>query len=160
MDTTGREAAYRTATDEVFLFFVQITSPGLEEAVNFVGARKNITVLGIEYLAYPFSLDLPSDDGETISSVTLTIGNVTRKLTESLRSISDDIYIKYWVALASSPEVVQEGPFSMGLTSIKMNALTIEGTLTTEPIMSQSVCDFNMNPVNFPGLFKGITSNV
>lgn len=158
MDYTGRKAAYDTSTDEVFLFFIEINESSLDEPLRFVGSKSDLIVNDTTYVGYPFMLNLPSDDGETVSSVELVIGNVDRELNATIRSIQSGLEATYWIALASSPEIVQEGPFTMGLTSVKMDALTITGTLTTEPIMAQGVCDFTVTPVTCPGLFKGVTT--
>lgn len=155
----GREAAYRTSTDKVFLFFIVFTSEGLDEPVRFVGSKEDYTVGGQDYIGYPFEISLPSDDGETISSVSLSIGNVRRELTQAIRSISETIYIEYWVALADDPETIQEGPFEMTLLEVTINALTITGSISTEALMGQGTCDYIMNPVTMPGLFKGVTAD-
>lgn len=158
-DANGRRAAYETATDTVFLFFVVISSDDLPEPLRFVGSFNDVSTGGYTYIAYPFSLTLPSDDGETVASVSLVIGNVGRELVNVIRSISSDINITFWIATHEDPESIQEGPFTMGLVDTKMDVLTITGTLTTEPIMSQSVCDYTVTPVTCPGVFKGTVTD-
>lgn len=139
-------------TEEVWLLILKITHPALAEPIRVVNNTENITSNGELYLAAAFKMDLP-DDTEGVPSVDIEIDNVDRAITDAVRAISSPPSVVLSVILASTPDVIEAGPFDMTLASVDYNALKVTGTLIYEDILNEPFPGESFNPAKYPGLF-------
>ena len=102
--STAVNAMLSQETDEVFLSCLRIEHPELPISLCFVNSRKKLVHNGEEYLGFPFQIDLPDDDSESVSEISLTIDNVDRQIVETLREISSPPTVSHFVVMASTPD--------------------------------------------------------
>jgi hypothetical protein len=111
------------------------------------------TVADLEhYIAFPFQIDLPSEDTEQPSSARLKLDNVDRSIVEAIRGLSSAPTGSFEVVLASQPEVVEAGFYDLTIRSADYDALYVEAALTFEQIYTEPVT-VELTPARAPGLF-------
>lgn len=153
MSATATEAVLSQYTDQVFLWLLEIDHEDLAEPLRFVNSTQDIVSNSNNYIAFPFEITLPSEDGETISDIQLTISNVDRIITETIRNMASVATITASVILASSPDDVEAGPFTMSMKEVTYNALSVTGSLRWENTLDLSYPGYTFTPSGFPGLF-------
>lgn len=146
-------AVYKQQTDEAFILLLTIDHPNLEPPVRVCLNSQNITSRGNEYIAYPFDMDLPSDDPESPSRVTLTIDNVDRKIVIAIRQLEGPPTVELEVIMASTPDTVEAGPYSFTLRNANYDSLQVDGELAFEDILNEPFPAESFTPATHPGLF-------
>ncbi len=107
---------------------------------------------GEPFIHFPFRVTLPDDTEEAVRA-TLEIDNVDRQIVQAVRSISSPPTVTLEVVLASTPDVVEAGPFVFELQGARYDAAVVRGELAFEPILDLAVPGDVMSPGLFPGLF-------
>ena len=151
MSLTAREAMFAPQTMEVFLVLLTISHDDLGTDLRFVYNQEDIESRGEDYIAYPFTISLPDDDGETLARVTLTIDNVDRQIVQAVRMISSAPAVTMEIVLASDPDTVEAGPFNFTMTNAEYNSLTVQGELSHEDILNEGFPGDSFIPAQFPG---------
>ena len=142
------------AAGEVFLTLITIEHDDLDEPIRVVNDLVNHTSRGNEFLAYPFEIVMPLDDGQQFPQLQLTIDNVDLTLVESIRTMKGPAKATIEVVLASSPDHVELALYDMWLREIQYDAYTITGKLYVEDMLNQKFPNREYLPTYFPGLFK------
>lgn len=140
-------------TDEVFLPLLTINHESLEEPIRVVRNTENVTSRGHDYIALPFDITLPTDDGETLPVANLQIDNIERTIVSTIRSIDTPPEVTIEIVLASSPDIVEMGLYDMTLQSASYDAFTVEGSLVIEDIMNQQFPPGVIDSEQYNGLF-------
>lgn len=140
-------------TEEVFLTLLTIQHIDLDSPIRIVANNQDIVSRGDSYLALGFEITLPQDDGETIPQVQLSIDNVDREITETIRSLTSSPSITLEVIMASSPDAVELVIYDMMLDSVTYDDTTITGSLVVEDILNQSFPSSVIDPQQYKGLF-------
>lgn len=161
LSAAARQAAFAQETGAAWLLLCTISHPSLADAIRVTNDLVPTTAAGDrvlisrgrEYVCYPFTVDLPADDGDSVSRVTLVIDNVDREIVRTLRSIQGPCQVSLEVVLSSAPDLVEAGPFVMTLIAADYDALTISGELAFEDILSLPFPGDSYSPADYPGLF-------
>lgn len=153
LSLAARIAMHAQETGEVFLVLLKIIHPNLPQPLFFVRDGQSCVSRGQLYIPVPFDFTLPSDTDDEPPQAKITIDNVSRQVTEALRSITTTPDIEVSIVLASTPDVLEYGPVLFQLADLQVNALTVTGTLIYDPITNEQFpCDSYI-PEWFPGLF-------
>lgn len=153
---TALRALMAQQTDEVFVPFLKIEHPSFANPIRLAYNTDTIHRADGDYLPYAFQMALPAqmDNSEAPPSVTLTVDNVDLAVNNAIRGISGMPTVTLDVALASSPDTSEAGPFVLNLQNATANADTIQGTLGYEAdIFAQQVPGDTFLPTNSPGIF-------
>lgn len=153
LSLAARRAVNAQETGEVFLMLLTIAHAELEQPIRVVNDGRNCTSRGHEFIAFPFEISLPGDLEDTLPTVTLTIDNVDRQIVTTLRGIASPPTVSLEVVLASSPDIVEAGPFDMTLKTATYDALTVSGSLAFEDVLNEPFPYDSYLPSNYPGLF-------
>lgn len=153
MSATATQAALSQYTDQVWLFLLEISHDDISEPIRLVGSREDVVSNGETYTAFPFEITLPTDDGETISDIKLSISNIDRAITQTIRSLDTPPEITTFIVLASSPDIIEVGPFVMTLREVKSDAFVVSGSLRWENLLDQAYPGYSFTAPNFPGMF-------
>lgn len=153
VSATFRAAAYAQETDQVFLVLVKIEHSSLNPPIRIVNNSTNITSGGEEYIGFPFEIELPDDTEDAPSRMSISFCNVDRQVVQAIRSLSGPPTITVSVVLASSPNTVEAGPYTMTLREADYDALRVSGHLLPEDFLHETYPKDAMTPSNFPGLF-------
>jgi hypothetical protein len=152
---TLRTAINAEETGEAFLILLDIyhASFGPPTTLRFVNNYTDITSNGNDYIAYPFSITIPSDLEDSLPKVQLTIDNIDRSIMDEIRSLTSAPDVNISVILASDPDTVEAGPFETKLRNVDYNFSAITGDLQAEDILNEPYPGVFFTPDQFPGLF-------
>jgi hypothetical protein len=153
LSIAARQAVNAQETNEVFLLLLTLDHEDLAEPIRVVNNTEDIVSRGMTFVAYPFEIALPDEDPESVARVTLRIDNVDREIVRSLRALQAPLSVSLEVVLASSPDVVEAGPFNLTLVAAEYDALTITGELAFEDVLNEPFPGHSYVPSEYPGLF-------
>ena len=136
----------------VYLDLLTISHPDLTEDIRIVNNNENVTSNGLEYLAFNFRANLPTEDPDSTPSVTLSVDNVDRAITDSLMSISSPASIKLQVVLSDTPDEVEIEKTNLLLRMASYDALEVTGTITSDDILSQAFPAQAYTPTQFKSI--------
>lgn len=143
-------------TTDVFLVLLRIGVPDSSPMTYYYLAdnTENITYAGQAYTAFPFSLQLPTDESGQITSAQVTIDNVTRNFIDDVRNNTDALKIDMYIVNASNSPVSLEASFTdFYLKQITYDEISISGTLSVEEYMTEPFPKDTISASKFPGLF-------
>lgn len=157
-------AAFRSAvnaqqTDSAFLVLLTIfhADIGPPTTLYFVNAQKNITCLGQQYIAFPFSINLPNDFDDEIPQVQVSIDNIDQTIIAELRGLVGPPTISLYVILAPDDTLVYDdivaGPYEFSLRNVDYDKMTITGTLQSEDLLNEPYPGYFYTPQTAPGLW-------
>ena len=153
---TFRAAINAEETSEAFLILLHFAHADIPATIKLVNNYVDIDNAGPgneTYIAYPFNISIPSDLEDTLPRIQLTIDNVDRFLMDEIRSLTSAPDISIYVVLASTPSVIEAGPFESKLRNVSYSASTITGDLQVEDILNEPYPGTYFTPQTFPGLF-------
>lgn len=153
LSTTAKQAIFAQQTSEVFLLLLTINHADLASPIYVVNNTEDVVSNGNTFQAIPFRFQLPGEDGESLSQVTLTIDNVSKLLVTGVRSISTPLDLKLQVVLNSDPDTVEAGDFDMKIRDVSYNALQMSGRCNFNDLLNEPYPAHTYNPVDYPGLF-------
>lgn len=153
VSTTARAAMYAAQTSEVFLELLEIDHADLSDPIRVVNNTEAIVHGGNTYLPFPFRVDLPDDVEGVISTAKLTIDNTDRQVVTAVRTVSTAPTVTLKIALASSSDIVEAGPFEFRLRNVEYNLHQVSGELVYEDRLNLDVPRLKFTPEHFPGLF-------
>lgn len=154
LSTSMRRAMFGASTGEVVVVFIVINHPALIDPIRVCSAGENLVVNSFTYLHFPFELTLAGDDGDTMPEASISICNVDRRIVESVRLVSGEpMSVSVSVALASSPETIEAGPFEFKMRDVEYDSLVVSGRLQLEDLLNEPYPGHAFTPANFPGLF-------
>lgn len=162
LSTAARRAINAQETDEVFLLLLTLSHPSLPEPIRVVDNTVNITSRGHTYVAYPFKIDLPDDAPDESPRVRLEIDNVgvpddadplQRRVSDYIRAIDSPFTCALEIVLASTPDVVEAGPFEVKATSAEYDVMTVSAELGYEDLLNEPFPGDSFIPATHPGLF-------
>ena len=147
------QATQDLETGEAFLYLLVISHPTLVEPWRLVNNTGNVTSLGHEYTAFPFSIVLGDDTGDELPKISLVIDNIERGLVEMIRSQVDPPELAVTLVLASQPDVELSKNENMTLRELSFDAFTISGTLFSDDIMNSR---YPAHTVSLAGGYLGL----
>lgn len=139
-------------SNDPFLTLLTLTHPSLS-TIYLVNNTQNIISRGNTFLAFPFNITLPMDDGETQKELSLELDNVSLALVESIRTVIDPINVKLEMILASLPDAVQYEMDELKIQSLSYNRNRISAKLILDDFLNVEIPGEKYDPTTFPGLF-------
>lgn len=138
---------------EIWLVLLTIEADGLAEPIRVVNDRLPLLSRGSEYVAYPFEIELPADDPESVPRVVLRIDNVDRAIVLALRAVAAPPSVTIEVVRRAAPDEVEAGPFKMTLAEARYSAEAVEAELVFEDVLNLAFPGGVYTPADYPGLF-------
>lgn len=123
------------------------------DTIRLVNNSETIISRGDTFLAFPISMILPVDDGQTAREVTIDFDNVSLELIDAIRTVTTQIDVKMEMVLASMPDIVQMGIDELKITNISYNKQRISARLFLDTFLSTEMTSEKYDPSNFPGIF-------
>lgn len=114
---------------------------------------EDIVSRGNTFTAFPVSIILPVDDGESSREVSIEFDNVSRELINELRSVTDSIDVTLEMILASIPDEVQIELAELKIYTITYNKTKVSGRLIVDNFLNTEMTSERYTPTNYPGLF-------
>ena len=142
-------------TDEVFLFCITITHSSFAAPYYLVNDQVQLVRAAATFVPCAFSISLPNEQEDQLPQLQWSIDNIDRSILQSIRAIpSGKPTVKMEVVLASTPDVVEAGPFVFSGLSVDYDSGTINGTIGFEDdVLNNAYPGDSYTPTNSPGLF-------
>jgi hypothetical protein len=154
VSATALQAMLAQATPEVFVPCLKIDHESFANPILLAFNTEALARAAGSYMPYAFQIDLPGQHEDSLPQVKVTVDNVDLQVNDAIRTLVGPPTVTMDVVLASSPDVVEIGPFEYSLQSATANADTIQGVLGFEDdIFSQQVPGQSYQPSNSAGLF-------
>lgn len=155
------EAIFAPQTDKAFYILLTI-DPDTEgyEPVRVYNANETengepriITHKGNQFVAYPFTINLPGEGEDVSTELTLSISNVDRTITETIRQLHKPMKVTLEVVMSDDVEVTEAGPWNMKLVNVTGTALTIDAKIIIDRFMDEPFPKGKMDATIFPAMF-------
>ena len=122
----------------------------------YSGTVLNTTTLvndPIPYIFVPMEINLPSEEDNAAPKCSLSIHDVTRYLTPTIRNLNYSPKVKLDLVLYSTPNTVEATFSGFYITNINYTADTVTCELTMTDYAVEPFPCFTFTPQYFPGLF-------
>lgn len=150
---TLRGEAWATESD-LPLVLLTIDHVDLTEPIRVVNNTVDITSNGLEFIGFPFEIDLPSSPEDAPPSSRLRINNVGREIGQAIRSIQTPADITIQVVRQEDPDTIEGEWHGFRLRNVRYDALTVEGDLVREDLTREQYPFLTYSPAEFPGLAR------
>lgn len=149
-----RKAVQARETEEAFLLLLTLTHPSLPAPIRVVNDGADLVVGALTFQRFPFMVTLAPEVEDQPPRAQLEICNVDRQIVTALRTVNGDpIAVEISMVMASSPTVIEAGPYQFTLRDTTYDAMVVTGTLTYEDILNRACPPRTMTPAAAPGLF-------
>lgn len=156
VSATALRAMLAQETGEVFLVCVTIAHPSFTAPYLLVADQVPLVRTAGTFEPFAFALNLPNEQEDSPPVVQMSIDNIDTEILKSIRNLPagkrPDIKIE--VVLASSPNVVEKGPYDFQFLSTDYDQASITGTIGFEDdILNTAIPGQSYTPTNSRGLF-------
>lgn len=157
MSEAALRAALSQQTSEVLLALLELSHPSWSQPIRVTSDGVNTRHQNNDYANFPFVVAFPEAGTAGVPVVKLQICNVDRSIVQSVRqarATSVPIAVKLSAVLASTPDVVEAGPYRFKLTEVTHDAVVVEGTLSMEDLINAPFPAHRYTPGSHPGVFS------
>ena len=143
-------------TGEVFLLCVTISHPTFAEPYRLVYDQNPLVRAVGTFQPFAFALNLPNEQDDSPPTVQMSIDNVDNAILQAVRTLGAGVRpdVTLEVVLASTPDVVEKGPYDFKFLSADYDEASITGTIGFEDdILNTAIPGDTYTPTNSPGLF-------
>lgn len=156
-------AMFGSESDDTLIVLLTITSPGVDPirvASNWTQRLSEddedilygVRSRGEDYLFLPIEPTLPSEE-EAAPRASITIRDLTQRLTPVFRTISTAPSVLMELVLYSAPDVVEASFPGLLLSNVSYDADSISADLTVESMDVEPFPADTITPAHFPGSF-------
>lgn len=156
--TAARAALYAPQTAQAFLHLVTVEHDDLVTPIRLVDNLTDIVSGGDTYTAFPIRVVLPPDVPGELPQLDLVVDAVDQTIIAAIRSIATPPTITIEVIMASTPDVIECGPFVFDATSVEYNAAELRFRLEVERILTEPYPAGLFTPGHFPMLFQAVAA--
>ena len=157
-------AAYLSAinarvNDDQLIGMFHVDHPDLDanewpDGIRLCDYSENITVDGIEYIAWAFRWKRPDRRPDRPPAIPIEIDNVDPRIMRELLALTTSPTVNIWTVLESSPEITEEGPMVFDLQVAAADRFNIRAQLGVEPMLWMKYGRYTFNPMHTPGVFR------
>lgn len=144
---------YYQESEDVFLTLLTLSHPSFASDIRLVNNSEDIISRTNTYIAFPFKIRLPVDDGESGREVSIEFDNVSLEILDELRIVTTAINVKIEMVLASIPDEVQIGIEELKIQTVSYNKQTISARLFLDSFLTTELNSEIYSPTLYPGLF-------
>lgn len=134
------------------LILLTISHASLADDIRVVNNKEKITSNGLEYIAFPFDIQLPDSKEDSQPSAKLTISNVSREIGLAIRSISTPPSVSITVVRQDTPDVMEAQFVGMRLNNVQYNMMTVTANLEFEDLTREEYPYLKFSPSIFRGI--------
>jgi hypothetical protein len=140
-------------SNDPFLTLLTLSHADFSSDIRLVNDVQDITSRDLEFIAFPFKLTLPKDDGEVSRDIQIEFDNVGLELIQPIRSVTTAIGVKLEMILASIPDEVQMSFEELTIQNISYSKRRISAKLFLDTFLNTEMTSEKYLPSIFPGLF-------
>lgn len=148
----AKEALFLQETGEVFLEIITITAEGLDP-IRVVNNTQDIISGGQVYRASRFKVRFPSGKIGSSTKATIEISNVDRRPVEVVRKSKEPITLSAALIKASTPDVIEQGPFEYTLRQTRWVGTSLSADLIDDADGNIAIPRLHYNSQDFPALY-------
>lgn len=154
VSTTTARRLQKVTDNGGVLMLLEISRPSSPEPLRLVNDTRNITTLGHEWIALPYSITLPNDKAKEVPRARLQMDNVGREITADLEGLLPGEALKATITMVhrSTPGVI-DFQFAAPLSGVRVDATTVSATMGRDDIMRMSAVLLRFDPATAPALF-------
>ena len=108
---------------------------------------------GNDYVFLPFQIILPSEEADSAPRCQITLNDVTRYLTPTIRLATTALNVSIELILTKTPDVLEISFPGFLMSGIKYNANSIIADLNVESLAVEPFPAHTFTPSYFPGLY-------
>lgn len=153
MDPRNIRETQLTSSEVAWLYLLTIKTKGNPD-LCLVNNNEPVVSNGITFEPFPFSLNLPSDNGESQPKVTLTISNISDEIIKAIRGQDTAPELKVQLVTSAFPDIVEKELDFLQLRHVAYDAISIQAELAVTNILSLGFPAETYDPVHFPALFR------
>jgi hypothetical protein len=136
---------------DVALALLTISGTGMD-TVRLVNNTEDVVSNGETFSAFPFEVEIPSEQPDKPQRVTLRLCAVDRQLIAQIRAASGCPDVQLDVVLASDPDTSLRAPYQLKLRQAGYEALVVEAELGYEEILQEKWPKWIFTTSEWPGL--------
>lgn len=140
-------------TGEVFLPLVTIDHSTLPSPKRYVNNTEDIVSGGQTYEATAFEVSLPDQRDEGLPVLRWSADNRDGAMAALLRNVVGHVDVEIKYVMASTPDVIEVGPFNVVMQMAEYNLEKAGGPMTVDPVFDTSFSKLTFTPQTYPGLF-------
>ena len=144
---------YYQESEDVFLTLLTLTHPSFAGPIRLVNNSVDVISRGQTFIAFPFKLRLPVDDGESAREVSIEFDNVSLEILDELRTVTTSIEVKMEMVLASIPDEVQISIEELKIQTVNYNKQVISARLFLDSFLTTELNSEIYSPTLYPGIF-------
>lgn len=152
ISSPARRAMMAQETSEVFLELITITEASLTSPIYITNNGEEIVSNSNTFVQCPFSLEAPADEEDFITELSIAVENVTRVLVPIVRSAIHEIYLKYQIVLASSPNTIELELEDFEIQSVDYDANILNAKFGQQGFLTQEFPSNKFTPGRWAGL--------
>lgn len=149
----ARQALFAPETGEAFLVLLTLDHPDLEEPIRITSDAVETLSRGQSFIAFPFDIIIPDDTESASPRARITIDNVDRTITASIRAMTAAASVTIEIVRAADPDTVEAAFPGFQLINVVYDALTVSGDLAIEDFTAEPWPAAVFSPAGFPGIF-------
>lgn len=155
LSAAARAALFAQHTDECPVTLITVEHPALPAPLRLCDQPVNVISRGMEFVAFPFRIVLPTDLEDQPPTATLVLDNISREMTAWLRPLTTPALCLIEIVLASSPDVVEAQWPEMRFAQNRWppGGATIEIELGLDDISTEPLAQNSFNPSTTPGIY-------
>lgn len=136
------------------LELLTINHPSFLVPVRLVNDTRDWVSQGKTFVGFPFRFTYPQDSDSERPQSKLEIDNVGRDLMGELEALPPSAVLSGTVQLVdrATPDVI-EWSWTVPITSMRADAITLTGTLSVDYLMRQQAVRLRHDPKTSPGIF-------
>ena len=139
---------------EVLVYLLRLQYTSLAAPISVCNDNLALTSRGVEYIAFPFEVDVGSDSDDAPPQPTLRIGNVDRQIVQAILNAVEPITVTIELVMRSEPDQVEVGPYTFVLRDVSFDQDVVEGTLRQDGMLNEPFPGDQITPSLFPGAFS------
>lgn len=151
-----KAAVIAQETDEVIIVLLTIDHEDIVEPIRVSSDSVDTVSRGNTFIPFPFEIKLPDSSDGKVSSTSISISNVDRRIVMAIRemttgSVPPTVLIE--IVLASDPDVLEAEFEGFSMTDAKYNKINVQASISQESFYHEPFPKDSFTPANFPGLF-------
>ncbi len=138
--------------DQAVLILVTIND-GTGTPLRLVNNIKDVVSRTNTFTAFPMSIDVSPDDGDTLQTVQLTIDNASLEMVDWVRTLTNPVPVIIETVFSGSLDTVELSLTNLVIRNIKYNTTSITANLMADDDLNQQIPSDTYNSYDFAGLF-------
>lgn len=153
LSDNARAAAGAPETGEEPVVALTIEHADLAAPIRIIDAGTDVVKDGDTYVSWPFRVTLPASTKDELPSVQMELDAADVTVRDAVLALTGEpAAITYEIALKSTPDVTEAGPFHFEVRSVGGDAATLRGELSLPAILDEPAFA-RMTPATHPGLY-------